>query len=312
MKLFGKSAISAAGAAGLLMLAACSAGEFSPPTPSSTPEDGVLEFPLPEVEPRERWRIEVPQDLQEAAQADGLLLVTGVEVQGRELEESGCAMELTVEYARGSTDAEPLAQPTPSSAEADAALERHQERFLESFDVATSAEFDEKYHDETPASGTGFDEHLHEYWAQGRYATWADVRRAYFDEVEAEFQQEVEEAARSSDVENVGDNLGFFSPRPLTTYDDLSPEGGTYISDDYRTILVVQDCAFVPSDSKEDYPDFEANTLRFPFDEESRDGTSALASVALTVVAGGKVAVLDGDVHGWAKESGGTWERGTR
>ena len=71
MKLFGKSAISAAGAAGLLMLAACSAGEFSPPTPSSAPEDGVLEFPLPEVEPRERWRIEVPQDLQEAAQADG-------------------------------------------------------------------------------------------------------------------------------------------------------------------------------------------------------------------------------------------------
>ena len=48
------------------------------------------------------------------------------------------------------------------------------------------------------------------------------------------------------------------------------------------------------------------------FDEESRDGTSALASVALTVVAGGKVAVLDGDVHGWAKESGGTWERGIR
>src|SRR5699024_9387690 len=111
---------------------------------------------------------------------------------------------------------------------------------------------------------------------------------------------------------NVGDNLGFFSPRPLTTYDDLSPEGGTYISDDYRTILVVQDCAFVPSDSKEEYPDFEANTLRFPFDEESRDGTSALASVALTAVAGGKAAVLDGDVHGWGKQPDGAWERGTR
>ena len=153
-------------------------------------------------------------------------------------------MELTVEYARGSTDAERLAQPTPSSAEADAALERHQERFLESFDVATSAEFDEKYHDETPASGTGFDEHLHEYWAQGRYATWADVRRAYFEEVEAEFQQEVEEAARSSDVENVGDNLGFFSPRPLTTYDDLSPKGARISA---MTIERSSSCRIVPS-----------------------------------------------------------------
>src|SRR5699024_7024691 len=68
MKLVGTSAIRAAGAAGLLMLAACSAGEFSPPTPSSAPEDVALESPFPAVEPRERWRIEFPQDLQEAAQ----------------------------------------------------------------------------------------------------------------------------------------------------------------------------------------------------------------------------------------------------
>lgn len=44
----------------------------------------------------------------------------------------------------------------------------------------------------------------------------------------------------------------------------------------------------------------------------SGDYTSALASVALTVVAGGKVAVLGGDGHGWARGSGGTWERGAR
>ena len=310
MKLFGRLAIGVA--AGLITLAACSAEKTVPPVPGGAPQDGVLEFPLPEVEPRERWRIEIPPGLQEAAQADGAVLVTGFEVHGRELEESDCAMEFTVDYARGSKDAERLAQPTPSAAEGKAGLERHREQFFESFDVASAEEFDEKYRDETPVSDTGYGESLQEYWAEGRYETWAEVRQAYFADLEAAIEQEVEEAARSSDIENVGQNLGFYSPQPLSALDDSFPESGPYISDDYRTIIVIQSCAYVPSDSEEDYPAFESYRFWFPFDEEGREGTSTLASVDLTVVSGGKVAVLGGDARGWSKGFGATWERGAQ
>src|SRR5690625_1702249 len=157
-----------------------------------------------------------------------------------------------------------------------------------------------------------YGESLQEYWAEGRYETWAEVRQAYFADLEAAIEQEVEEAARSSDIENVGQNLGFYSPQPLSALDDSFPESGPYISDDYRTIIVIQSCAYVPSDSEEDYPAFESYRFWFPFDEEGREGTSTLASVDLTVVSGGKVAVLGGDARGWSKGFGATWERGAQ
>lgn len=221
-------------------------------------------------------------------------------------------MELAVEYARGSKGAQRLAEPTPSVAEAEAALEQHHERFFESFDVETAEEFDEKYADETPVSGTGYDEHLQKLWSEGDYETWAQVRRDYFAEVEAEYEQEVKEAARASEIENVGRNLGFHSPQPLTEYNDSSPETGAYISDDYQTIIVVQNCSYVPSDADEDYPAFEAYTVKFPHDEEGREGTFPLATLEITAVSGGNIAVVGGETREWSQDPNGTWQIGPR
>lgn len=317
MRLFDRLAIPITGAVAFIALAGCSGGVpgpgHTPPGPPSTerPDEDVLEFPLPAIDPREHFTVQIPEKLQETIEGRGDLLVSALHVEGQDFGDSGpCAVELTVDYAHGNRDARRLAEPVPTSAEAREATERHIERFLESYSVRSTDEFDEKYKSGTPVSGTGHDEALQEYWDEGVYDTWADVREAYFAEFTAYYEGEAKEAARYSDIENVARSLGFPSAQPLTELEGSAPDRDVYISDDYGTLILVQECTALPSNSDENYPAFESQTIAFPFDEDGEEGTSRLAEIDVTVTHGGKVALLGGKVNGWIRETSGEWRSG--
>lgn len=259
--------------AAMLTLAACGS---DPASSGDGGSDGdTYEWQTNGIAPGEELAIQVPDALRDAAgaEADGLL-VKSYELKAHELDGAEfCAIDLAVDYADDATDK--LTQP----------------------DV-TEEEFDEQRGD--PEAKV--DEML-----MGEFGSIEAAKERLGDRYE-DYRAEMLASAGGNDEyeptppeESLSDRIVDVDgdTYPADDLDPASPEPGAYVSDDYSTITIVQDCAKSPND-----PDAAA-TVEFPVTDD--DGFSTFADADVVVMTDGVVSVLGGEVEGWMRDSSDNW-----
>lgn len=88
---------------------------------------------------------------------------------------------------------------------------------------------------------------------------------------------------------------------PDEELDESDPVAGAYVSQDRKTITVVQDCASAPSDTD------KAGTARV-LTHDGKGGPGTFAEVEFTVMTDGTVAAL-GEIADYERDSNGDWIR---
>lgn len=291
-------------------LAGCSSG------PAETPTDGtggdsaanVFEFETNGIEPSSEVTVRVPDDLREVmgADADGMvvdqIVVTAHEIDGAQY----CAADLSMTYLGN--------QPLDMVAVNDAPTDR--ESVVQTFinrisdsgvdDEASVVEWLDSAIEGRIANG---------YSESDISASFEELFRAPVDLESDTYLSPYQDGDTGQDVFDryvgsasdeqatgaaiVAESLGLDDARAQTDLDESAPEAGAYVSDDYTTITVVDDCAASATD-----PD---NAIEMELPSVNADGKSdTTATVELSVMTDGTIGVA-GEVKDYMRDANDDW-----
>ena len=240
-------------------------------------QKGLFEFQTPRYGAEGELTVRIPESLIKAAGAEAdKLYVSEVKVTARELDSSAlCAADLAITY-RGA-GLEELTKPEMTEAE-------HKHFWAGDMGRLLDREF-----------GAGTIEEAREVM----------LERGEHPEVVAEHVSELEQiAAEVPPYEGEPGWDQIASADSADEFDPANPEAGSYISDDYKTLTIVQGCALSPmadDDTEEfDFPTVnEKGGLVNPF--------TPFASFSFSIMKGGTLTVTEAEVSDYQRDTNGNW-----
>lgn len=293
-----------------LLLAGCSGGSdaSTDDTNSNDASGSVFEFQTNGVEPSDKVTIRVPDDLRDAmgAEANGLvvdqLVATPHKVEGVE----NCAVDLQIGYADGQPDA------LISAGSQEGVKSQRETDLVEAFDASSLDdvidELDEIIDSRTD-QGYSSSQVTQSLRDQVKHPIALEYRDGDSGESLVKRYLDQPGGAGASDVNSVALALGrgaspgaaemYHDVYPASDLDDSAPEPGTYVSPDYSTMTVVDDCAASATD-----PD---NAVELELTKADEDGKlDTLAKLQLSTMTDGTIGV-GGEVEDYTRDANDNW-----
>lgn len=294
-----------------LLLAGCSGGSDASAGTDDTgggTSANVFEFQTNGIEPSDKVTIRVPDDLRDAmgAEANGLvvdqLVVTPHEVEGVE----NCAVDLQIGYADGQPDK------IISAGSQDGVKSQRETDLVEAFDASSLDdvidELDEIIDSRTD-QGYSSSQVTQSLRDQVKHPIALEYRDGDSGESLVKRYLDQPEGAGASDINSVALALGrgaspglaeqYHDVAPASDLDDSDLKPGTYVSDDFKTMTVVDDCAASATD-----PD---NAVELELTKANEDGKlDTLAKMQLSVMTDGTIGV-GGEVDGYTRDANDNW-----
>lgn len=293
-----------------LSSAGCSAGPAGTSTDESSGNAaaGVYEFQTNASEPSEEVTIRIPDELREVmgADADGmvvdLIAVSAHEIEGVQ----HCAADLSMSYLGN--------QPLDMVAANDAPTARESavQDFIKTIpdsevdDEASAIEWLDSAIEGRIANGYGESDIAKSFEMQ--FGTPADLESdtylsAYEDgDTGREVLDRYVGSASDEEVPGttiVAEGLGLDNAHPLTDLDESAPEPGTYVSEDYTTITIVDGCAASAADPED--------AIEMTLPSLGPNGkSSTVASLELSVMTDGTIGVT-GEVEDYMRDAHDQW-----
>lgn len=283
-------------------LAGCSSG------PAETPTDGtdddsaaiVYEFQTNGIEPSEEITIRVPDDLREVMGADANgLVIDEIAVTGHDLGNAQvCAADLAISYTDGQPDG-------LVSAGSDAGQRSQAEEAL--LERSEASSIDEIVAEVDQIIADGEERGLTAQQIGDKIQMLAGIQGTFY--TDGATGREVVDGYLSGGSEGETTNAGIITealgltsskePSGLAEFDESAPVEGTYVSEDYKTITLVGDCAASATD-----PD-NAIEIELPsVDAEGKIDTTA--TVQLSVMTDGTIGVA-GAVKNYIRDANDNW-----
>lgn len=273
------TAVTAAGAIAMLALVGCSsdpegdpAGDHGGPAQQSN----VYDFKTPSHAAEGEVTIQFPDELREAAGGEAEnLLVSSVKATPHELDSAKyCAVDLAIKYSNGAPEAL-VGETTKETDWKHKYSSEEKARILKAMEEGNGG-----YDDIIAESGAEDPERL----------------RMYLDAERVEFETTV--PGWQDLLKTLTHNRG----RAISELDTSDPETGQYLSEDHKTVTTVRSCAKSPMDDE--------NATSFVFPTSDGDSTSKFATFDVTAMANGTVAVTNGEVEDYTRDSNGDWIAG--
>lgn len=246
--------------------------------------------------PAESIRAELPQELLDAmgSEADGVL-ITGADLKTHALDSSTyCAADITFTLSDGALDK--LSTPVEvDPTTTDAYLERLDELTTQLWPNGNSPRDTRVLLGETGVlemTGAEREETLRQIGMEGfDVDAYLAGKQRIIDEISEEIQN-------ADPAANLLDRI---DAKPLSEFNEASPESGLYLSEDATKGIQVVKCALNPQ--SED----QAATSRFPRVSSDVDGIETFASFDYTVMKDGKITIIGSTIQDWQQDSSGNW-----
>lgn len=270
------TAVAAAGAIAMLALAGCSSDPEAEPTGDHggpAPQSNVYEFKTPSHAAEGEVTIQIPDGLRGVAGSDAeKLLVTSVKATPHELESAKyCAVDLAIEYSNGAPESL-VGETTKETALEQEYSGEEVDRIVKAMEAGTG-----EYDDVIAESGAETPIQLQKYLELAK----------------------VEVETTVPGWQDLLNTLTYNRGSAISELDTSDPETGQYLSENHKTVTTVRSCAKSPMD--------DDNTLSFVLPTSDGDSTAGFATFDVAAMANGTVAITNGEVEDYARDSNGDW-----
>lgn len=279
------------------LLAGCSGGASSEGGAADTADRGGQTYAFSgSAGPATSIRAELPQELLQAMGSGAEeVLITGADLKAHALDSSTyCAADIAFTLSDGALDK--LSTPVEvDPTTTDAYLERLDALTTQLWPSSSSPRDTRVLLGETGVlemTGAEREQTLREIGMEGfDVDAYLAGKQRIIDEISEEIQN-------ADPVANLLDRI---DAKPLSEFNEASPEYGLYLSEDATKGVQVVECALNPQSEE------EAATSRFPRVSSDVDGIETFASFDYTVMKDGKITIIGSTIQDWQQDSSGNW-----